>query len=160
MTELVRRCISVTVGGVLALAAIGCSDEDGNQTTVMVTEFNEVMVSADVPSRVTGTDTRLLTFTVENRSETFATVWIDFAVDGLDPGCEIENVSNWSDLEDRAGAERFPQTRLQPGQSSRGALNTLVSPDCIGTTIDVVMVTGSPDPNGEFLSERTSVEIL
>ncbi len=160
MNSLVSRGTSVTVGVVLALAAAGCSDGGSDQTNVVVAEFDGVVVSADVPDRITQTDTRLLTFTAENRSNSFATVWIAFAVDGLDPGCEIVNVGNWSDLEDQAdGSERFPQTRLQPGESSRGALNTLVSSDCIGTSIDVVMVTGSPDPNGEFVSDRTSVEI-
>ena len=154
------RCARVAVGAGLALTVVGCTDGDSDQVSVIVAEFDGVVVSADVPGRITQTDTRLLTFTAENRSNSFATVWVDFAVDGRDPGCEIVNVEDWSDLVDRAdGAERFPQRRLQPGESSRGSLNTLVSADCIGTSIDVVMVTGSPDPNGDFVSGRTTVEI-
>ena len=155
-----NRYALMAVGACLALTVIGCTDDNGDKVSVMVTEYDGVVVSADVPGRITQTNTRLLSFTAENRSDSFATVWIAFAVDGRDPGCEIVNLEDWSDLVNRASAaERFPQTRLQPGQSSRGALNPLVSADCIGTSIDLVMVTSSAEPNGEFVSGRTSVEI-
>lgn len=160
MRALVSRRIGITLGASWALAVVGCSTGGSDQAHVIVAEFDGVVVSAEVPGRITGTDSRLLSFTAENRSAALATVWIAFAVDGLGPGCEIANVENWSDLEDQASnADRFPTYRLQPGESSRGALNSLVNPDCIGTRVDVVMMTGSPDPNGEFVSARTTVEI-
>lgn len=92
--ELMIRCASVAVGAGLALTVVGCTDSDSDQAHVMVAEFDGVVVSADVPGRITQTDARLLTFTAENRSNSFATVWIAFAVDDLDPGCEIVNVDD------------------------------------------------------------------
>lgn len=146
----------------MTLLFAGCGDAgaDGNQSVVV--EFEDVVVTGDVPSRVTEPDTRLVTFTAENLSTDQVQVWIEVAVDGIDLGCEIANVQNWSAVEAQANdpmSERFPLYRLRPGESIKAATSTVVSSDCLGGSLEVVIVVGSADPSGAFASSRGSVAI-
>ncbi len=146
----------------IALLFAGCVNADEAVGQAMTIEFKGVVVTAEVPSRITNPDTGLVTFSVENPSTDQVQVWVEVAVDGLDPGCEIANAQNWSDVEAQANdaeSDRFPLYRLRPGETLKGASSTVVSPDCLGGSLEVVILVGSADPSGDYETGRLTVEV-
>lgn len=153
--------------GFVAFEATGAGPEEGiveTEVAVPGPAGGRVSMLFRTPRTVTvGTDRQILRWYGRNDSGERATVWADYAIEGLPASCPLGEFHRWEDLEPElrvaTRGELFPQHNLEPGATSGFTARREVSDRCRGDYVLVLLATNDPVGGGEVVERRVPFTI-